>query len=163
MTDELQIRIGVPDDIDEMMTLSSFACDENGFTNPNPVKILHEIWAALNRDHGMVAIIGKPNGPAEGAILLRITTPWYSDDQILEERGIFIHPEHRSAKGGRARKLAEFSKQVSDSLKLPMLIGVLSNHRTEGKVRLYGRIFGDQAGAFFLYNARTGKQMTMEH
>jgi hypothetical protein len=44
-----------------------------------------------------------------------------------------------------------------------MLIGVLSNHRTEGKVKLYGRIFGDSAGAFFLYNAKTGKQMTMEH
>jgi len=163
MTDELQIRIGVPEDIDEMMALSSFAVEENGFTNPNPVKILGAIWAALNRDNGLVAIIGKPNGPAEGAILLRIITPWYSDDLILEERGIFIHPDHRSAKGGRARRLCEFSKQVSDSLNLPMLIGVLSNHRTEGKVKLYGRIFGDSAGAFFLYNAKTGKQMTMEH
>ena len=59
MTDELQIRIGVPEDIDEMMELSASACDENGFTNPNPAKILHEIWPALNRDHGLVGIIGK--------------------------------------------------------------------------------------------------------
>ena len=121
MTDELQIRIGVPEDIDEMMALSSFAVEENGFTNPNPVKILGEIWAALNRDNGLVAIIGKPNGPAEGAILLRIITPWYSDDLILEERGIFIHPDHRSAKGGRARRLCEFSKQVSDILNLSLI------------------------------------------
>jgi len=163
MTEELQIRIGVPNDIDEMMALSASACDENGFTNPNPMKILHEIWPALNRDNGLVGIIGKAGGPAEGAVLLRIISTWYSDDLVLEEKAIFIHPDHRSAKGGRARKLCEFSKQVADGLGIPLMIGVLSNHRTEGKVRLYERAFGAPAGAFFLYNAKTGKQTTMEH
>ena len=38
------------------------------------------------------------------------------------------------------------------------MIGVLSNHRTEAKVRLYERQFGKPSGAFFLYNARTGTQ-----
>jgi GNAT superfamily N-acetyltransferase len=164
MTDELQIRIGVPEDIDEMMALSASACDENGFTNPNPAKILHEIWPALNRDHGLVGIIGKAGGKAEGAVLLRIISTWYSDDLVLEERAIFIHPDFRSAKGGRARKLCEFSKQVADGLGIPLMIGVLSNHRTEAKVKLYERAFGAPAGAFFLYGAKTGgKPMIMEH
>lgn len=81
---------------------------------------------------------------------------WYSDTPVLEEKAIFIHPNYRSAKGGRARRLCEFSKKASDQLEIPLIIGVLSNHRTEAKVRLYERQFGRPSGAFFLYNARTG-------
>jgi hypothetical protein len=83
---------------------------------------------------------------------------WYSDANVLEERAIFIHPEFRNAKGGRARRLCEFSKRAADTLEVPLMIGVLSNHRTEAKVRLYERQFGKPSGAFFLYNARTGTQ-----
>jgi hypothetical protein len=81
---------------------------------------------------------------------------WYSDNLVLEEKAIFIHPEYRSARGGRARRLCEFSKHAADTLNIPLIIGVLSNHRTEAKVRLYERQFGKPSGAFFLYNATTG-------
>ena len=64
--------------------------------------------------------------------------------------------DYRNAKGGRARRLCEFSKKVSNELGIPLIIGVLSNNRTEAKVRMYQRIFGEPSGAFFLYNARTG-------
>jgi hypothetical protein len=156
MSQELKIRMGVPEDIDELMNLSMLACDENGFVNPNPVKILHEIWPALQLEQGLVGVIGKEDGIIEGAILLRIGTMWYSDQKVLEERAIFIHPDYRNAQGGRARKLCEFSKKVADSLGIPLIIGVLSNSRTEAKVRLYERQFGAASGAFFLYGATTG-------
>jgi hypothetical protein len=156
MSEELKIRIGTPQDVDELMALSMAACDENGFVNPNPVKILKELWPALNLEEGLVGVIGKEDGIIEGGILLRVGTMWYSDQKVLEERAIFIHPEYRSAKGGRARKLCEFSKQVADSLGIPLIIGVLSNDRTEAKVRLYERQFGRPNGAFFLYGATTG-------
>ena len=81
---------------------------------------------------------------------------WYSDSRILEEKAIFIHPDYRSAKGGRARRLVEFAKRCAGELDIPLLIGVLSNDRTEAKVRMYERQFGKATGAFFLYNARTG-------
>lgn len=156
MTEELGIRLGTPDDIHRMMDLALSACEENGFVDPNPQKLLSEIWSALNLDRGIVGIIEGDDGIFEGAVLLRIGDMWYSDRQVLEEKAIFIHPEFRSAKGGRARKLCEFSKQVADSLDIPLIIGVLSNHRTEAKIRLYERVFGKASGAFFLYNARTG-------
>lgn len=156
MTNEPSVRIGTPEDVDAIMELALAACKENGFVNPNPLKLLQQIWAALNNDHGIVGIIGDKDSPAEGAILLRVVDMWYSDDQILEEKAIFIHPDYRSAKGGRARRLCEFAKTVSDQLGIPLLIGVLSNDRTEAKVRLYERQFGTPTGAFFLYNARTG-------
>ena len=156
MDEENPIRVGTLEDLDPMMELALMACDENGFVNPNPVKLLEQIYSALAQDHGLIGIIGKPSEKIEGAVLLRVSKMWYSDQDVLEEKAIFIHPDYRNAKGGRARRLVEFSKQASDYLKIPLIIGVLSNHRTEAKVRLYERQFGKASGAFFLYNAQTG-------
>jgi hypothetical protein len=156
MSEDFGVRIGTPEDVHPMMELALQACEENGFVDPNPYKLLAEIWPALNLDHGLVGIIQDGGGELEGAILLRVGPMWYSDANVLEERAIFIHPNYRSAKGGRARRLCEFSKKTADTLEMPLMIGVLSNHRTEAKVRLYERQFGKPSGAFFLYNARTG-------
>lgn len=163
MADELKIRVAVPDDLDEIMQIAMMACEENGFLNPNPGKLAAEIWPALHQDHGICAVIGKPGGKIEGLVLLRIGHMWYSDTTIVEEKAIFIHPDFRAAKGGRAKRLCEFSKQVADSLGIPLIIGVLSNSRTEAKVRMYERQFGAPAGAFFLYGAKTGGWQSTEH
>lgn len=160
---ELRIRIGVPEDLDEIMKLAMSATEENGFLNPNPARLAAEIWPALHQNGGIVGIIGKPQGKIEGLVLLRIGQMWYSDTLIVEEKAIFIYPEFRSAKGGRAKKLCEFSKQVADKLGIPLIIGVLSNSRTEAKVRMYERQFGPPSGAFFLYGATTGKWQGTEH
>jgi len=160
---DLKIRIATVDDMDEIMQLALAACDENGFLNPNPGKLAAEIWPALNQDHGLCAVIGPQDGMIQGLVLLRIGNMWYSDQQVVEEKAVFIHPEYRSAKGGRARQLCEYSKKVSDTLGIPLIIGVLSNNRTEGKVRMYERIFGKPAGAFFLHNAATGNFSRTEH
>ena len=162
-TDDLQIRIGTPEDLDGMMRIAMMACEENGFLDPNPGKLAAEMWPALHQDHGIVGIIGPQDGEIEGAVLLRIGDMWYSDAQVVEEKAIFIHPEYRSAKGGRAKRLCEFSKRVADTLGIPLIIGVLSNSRTEAKVRMYRRIMGPEAGAFFLYGAKTGTNSRTEH
>lgn len=154
---ELNVRVGTPDDVDQCMSLAMLACEENGFLVPEPVMILEHIWSALNQHQGIIGIIGEPGGLVEGAVLLRIGNLWYAPQEVIEEKGIFIHPEYRSAKGGRARRLCEFSKQVADTLGLPLVIGVLSNLRTQAKVKMYQRQFGEPAGAFWLYGAETGK------
>jgi hypothetical protein len=96
--EDLGVRIGTPEDVDKCMNLALAACEDNGFVVPNPVRLLNEIWAALNKDHGLIGIIDGENGVAEGAVLLRITTPWYSDTQMIEERGVFVAKEFRSGK-----------------------------------------------------------------
>ena len=156
MQPELKVWVGNPDDVHDIMDLAMQACDENGFVEPNPQRLLAEIWPALNREKGIVGIVGVPGEKPQGAILLRIGNIWYSDQEILAERAVFIHPDFRSAKGGRARKLCDFSKKVADELGMPLSIGVLSNDRTEGKIRMYERIFGKPSGAYFLYGTRTG-------
>jgi len=156
MSEETPIRIATPEDVHDIMELALIGLEENGFVEPRPDRLLQEIWPALNLIKGVVGVIQKEGQKPEGAVLLRVGTMWYSDDDVLEEKAIFIHPDFRSAKGGRARRLVEFSKQVSNELGIPLIIGVLSNHRTEAKVRLYERQFGKPVGAFFLYNARAG-------
>ncbi len=152
MTEDLQIRIGTPDDLDEVMAAAQAAIAEIGLVSPDPVKVLEDVWPALNQQAGIVGIIQKAGGPVEGGVLLRMGKMWYSNQDVLEERCVFIKPEYRNTKGGRARKLVEFSKGVAESLGIPLLIGVMSNVRTEAKVRLYERQFGKPQGAVFLYN-----------
>lgn len=161
--EELHIRLGMPEDLDRLMEISMMACEENGFLDPNPGKLASEIWPALHQDHGVVGVIGPKDGEIEGAVLLRIGTLWYSDSYVVEEKAIFIHPDYRSAQGGRAKQLCEFSKKVADSLGIALIIGVLSNSRTEAKVRMYERQFGKPSGAFFLYGAKTGQVTRTEH
>jgi len=156
MMTPLSVRVGTPEDLDGMMNLAQRATEENAFVSPDIMKLLGEMWSALNREDGIIGIIGHPGEVLEGAILLRIGELWYSKAQVLEERAIFVAPEFRNAKGGRARKLCEFAKEVSNELEIPLTIGVLSNSRTEAKIRLYQRMFGEPAGVYFLYGAKTG-------
>jgi N-acetylglutamate synthase-like GNAT family acetyltransferase len=150
----LEIRLATAADMDEVMKLAVTCCEENGFVNASADLLAKEIYPALCQDHGLFPVIGEPGGAIEGGALLRIGAMWYSHASVVEERAIVIYPKFRSAKGGRARRLCEYSKHVADTLGIPLLIGVLSNTRTEGKVRMYKRIFGEPAGAFFLYGAQ---------
>jgi len=172
MSNDLKIRLGTPADEEAMLDLALRAWEENGIKDVNPEKMLGMIKPALYLWQGLVGIIGKPNEKIEGAVLLRLSQMWYSDDWMIEEKAIFVDPEFRAKGGhkhrasqtmGHARALCEFSKRVADDLNIPLIIGVLSNQRTEAKVKFYERSFGPPAGAFFLYNTRTGHDAVTEH
>jgi hypothetical protein len=161
--DALQIRLATTDDMEEVMRLAIAASEDNSFIPANPALLAREIWPALCQDHGLCPVIGPPGGAIEGLALLRIGAMWYSDYIVVEEKAVYVYPEFRSAKGGRARKLCEYSKHVAEELGLPLLIGVLSNERTAGKVKLYQRMFGPPSGAFWLIGATTGGHKVTEH
>ena len=157
MSEELTIRLATTDDLDEVMRLAIAACEENSFLDASAELLCREIYPALLQDHGLCGVIGPfGTNKIEGLVLLRIGNMWYSTETVVEEKAIFVYPEYRSAKGGRARKLCEFSKKVADTLGMKLLIGVLSAHRTQGKVAMYTRQFGEPAGAFWLYGGTTG-------
>lgn len=151
------VRVGTPEDVHAVMDVALMACSENGFVKVDPALLLADIWAALNLHEGIMGVIGEPGGPLEGVVLLRVGTMWYSsENRVLEERAIFVHPDYRSAKGGRAARLCEFSKSASDTLGIPLTIGILSSERTASKIRMYRRVLGEPSGAYWLYNAKTG-------
>ena len=156
MTDDLTIRLATTDDMPEVMKLAIAAAEENGFLNASAVLLAQTVWPALNQDHGVCGVIGDAGAILEGFVVLRIGTLYYSEQPCVEEKVVYVRPEYRAAKGGRARKLCEFSKKVADTLDLPLLIGICSSDRTRAKVKLYERIFGAPAGAYFLYRTKTG-------
>lgn len=155
-TPDLEVRLAGPEDMDAVMALALAASDENGFLDADPAKLAMAMWSGLVRDKALCAVIGPKDGEIQGAVLLQIGSMWYASGEILEERAIFVHPDHRSAKGGRAKRLCEFSKRAADTLGMPLIIGVLSHQRTAAKLKLYERQFGAPAGAFWLYGATTG-------
>lgn len=154
---EIVVREGKVEDFNELMRLAMDAAQENAFIQPDEMMLAEHMYAALAQKMGVAGVIGgAPGEPLEAAIVLRIGPLWYSPEPVLEEKAIYVAPEYRSAKGGRATKLAEWAKYTSERLGIPLAIGVLSNSRTEAKIRLYERVFGPPAGVYFIYNAKTG-------
>jgi hypothetical protein len=159
--DTVHVRTGVPEDEDGILELAKIVNSENGVFKMNEDKVRALIRPSLHQDSGIVGLIG-PRDKIEGLIVLRVSNYWYSDAPFLEEMVVFVHPEYRAAKGGRARKLVEFAKNASHQLGLPLMIGILNNSRTNAKIKLYERQFGAPAGAFFLYGVKTGSFLNQE-
>lgn len=160
--DEIVVRVGTQDDVHRVMDLALLACEDNGLVRPNPEKLLQDVWSALSLFQGVCGIVGPHEGPLEGMVLIRMGTLHYSDEMVLQEKAIYVRPEFRSAKGGRANKLCKFSMMLSDELGLPLLIGILSSARTESKVRMYSRMLGPPSGANWIYGAKTGSWSAKE-
>lgn len=161
MTDQIEVRIGTPDDLDRAMEWAHAAALDNAIVEPDTKKLLQMFWPALNCQNAIMGIIGEPGEPFEAAILLTVGELWYSPDPVLEERVVFVLPEFRAGNIGRARKLCEFAKDAANQLGLKLAIGVLSTQRTEAKIRLYKRQFGEPAGVYFLWGGKTGLENQM--
>lgn len=101
-----------------------------------------------NREGSIIGVIGDVGDPV-ASIYLALTQPEYTDDWGLVEIWAHVHPEHR--RSTHAKHLTDYAKFISVEMKLPLLIGILSNVRTEAKVRLYERAF-DRVGAYFVFN-----------
>ena len=163
MADKFDVRTGVPEDVHEIMDMASDAFPEMCIVKPDKGRILELVWSALNQDHGICGVLTNEAGKIEGGIILKIGKLWYSDADVLEDKILFIHKDYRESGGGRARKLCEYAKMVSTQLKMPLLVGVFSNNRTESKVRLYERQFGEMVGGFFLYGDKLQDGKVMEN
>jgi N-acetylglutamate synthase-like GNAT family acetyltransferase len=154
--DDLHIRVATVDDLGEIMQLASDVAKENALFDTSAEHLVKIVWPCLTLKSGIIGVIGKRGGPIEGMVVLVVGTLAYSDAPCVEEKCVFVRKEFRSAKGGRAHKLLQFSKSVADKLSLPLLIGVLSNTDTRNKVKMYEREFGEPAGCFWVWKARTG-------
>ena len=160
---DCKVTLATPQDEEQILSIAMAAWTENGLADIDIEKVRGMLRPALYLWQGLCGIIKQPSGRIEGGILLRMSQMWYSNAWMIEEKIIFVDPEFRSAKGGRAGMLCDFSKKVADDLGIPLMIGVLSNDRTAAKIKMYERKFGDPAGAFFLYGAKTGSENVMEN
>lgn len=156
------VRKAIPADRDGMCHLLRMMHAENGIFSVSEPKVNWFLDRVFYPERipqgdmgvrGYAGVIGPPEA-LEGFILMMIGSNWYSQDYHLEELANFVHPDHR--KSTHARTLIGYAKHLSDKIGIPLVIGIISNARTEAKVRLYKQML-PQAGAFFLYNADTNK------
>lgn len=102
---------------------------------------------------GLIGVIGA-TGALEGAVMLVLGSPWYSDEITMDDCMNFVDPAHRQS--GHARTLISYAKHMVDQIRAAhgnfrMIVGVVSTHRTAAKVRLYHQMLGAPLGAYFLY------------
>ena len=158
MTSASIVRKAVPEDRDSIWNLFRLLHEENGVFNLSEHKINYLLDRILLPEkisegdtgvRGFMGVIG-PIGKLEGLLVMVLGSFWYSDDIIFEEYANFVHPDHR--KSNHAKALLAYSRHMSDNVKIPLVIGIISNLRTAAKVRLYRRQL-PECGSFFLYNS----------
>lgn len=150
MTESI-VRRAEPRDEDQLMHLCRLLYGENALFEMDDELVRHTLYRAFAKHDGIIGVVDGPDG-LQGAIYLLISRFWYSRQHHLEELFNFVHPDCR--RSGHAKALIGYAKVVSDELHIPLNIGVISNERTEAKVRLYQRQLGAPAGAFFFYNGQ---------
>lgn len=151
------VRFATTADVDGLMKLGMMAAKENGIGDTDVRKLLEVVWRGVTRQHAIAGLIEGPTGEVEAATLLLIEEQGHSREPVLVEQTVYVHPDFRGARGGRAAKLVEFNKSIADKMGIPMLIGILSNDRTAAKIRLYERMLGKPSGAYWLYNGNLGR------
>lgn len=144
------VRLATREDEDNIIKLLHLMHMESGML-PLDEECAREFFArAFNKQGGIIGVIGEKND-IRAIIYLLISRFWYTRNNHIEECFNFVRPDCR--KSNHARDLIAFAQKCSDTLSLPLVIGVLTNNRMEGKVRLYRRALGIPAGAFFVYGA----------
>ncbi len=145
-----RVRFAERCDLDQILFLCRELHEENGLFEMSDDRVRDVIMTHFDRTGGIIGVIGEP-GALEGAIVMRMSTMWYSDKTVLEELFSYVLPEFR--RSNNAKELIDFAKSCAVSIGVPLLIGIISNTRTAAKVELYRRRLGSPAGAFFVSNA----------
>jgi len=151
-----EVRTAKPEDHQELWRMMLAAHTENGLFTLQPEKVEFLLRRALLPEQipaydqgprGTIGCIGTSR-QLEAFCWVLIGQFWYSNDYHLEELIAYVDPEFRHSDHSKA--LIDWMKSMSDDMGIPVLTGIMSNFRTEAKVRLYKRHL-PPIGAFFLY------------
>jgi GNAT superfamily N-acetyltransferase len=154
------VRIAGPDDRQEIWRMFLQSHRENGQFALDPEKVDWLLHRALYpqmiapSDFGprpVVGVIGAV-GALEALALMAVDTYWYTNEKHLGEYLVYVDPECRHS--GHAKAIIQWMKRQSDITGLPLLTGIISNQRTDAKVRLYRRML-PPIGAFFMYRGKS--------
>jgi hypothetical protein len=147
-----EVRIATREDEPQLIDLLHVMHFENGMMPLDETCARRFFDIAFDRKGGIIGVIGERDN-IRAAIYLLLTSFWYTSAMHLEECFNFIRPDCRRHAGRYAPTMISFAKKCADEIKVPLIIGVLTNYRMEAKVRLYRRSLGTPAGAFFVYGA----------
>lgn len=149
----MTVRAAVPADYPHIISMAERLWAENAHDEIDYPTAEAAIMEAINRNKAMIGIIGGV-GDIQGIVFLRFASFWYSKRVFLEELFLYVPPEHRHTHN--ARKLLTFAKDAAQRLDVPLLIGVLSSHRTRAKLKLYEKHLGEPVGGYFFVKPAAG-------
>lgn len=109
---------------------------ENGLFPLDGHKLDEALERYFRQEGAIIGVIGDVGTPV-ASIYLHVTQFFYTSDWVLLEEWAFVSPTQR--RSNYAIQLINYAKGVSDGMKMPLITGILSNKRTEAKVRLYER------------------------
>lgn len=161
------VRLATPEDSMEIWRLFLQAHNENSLFPLAPEKVQYLMNRVLYPDsiplgdmgpRGIIGVIG-PVGALEALVFLLIGQFWYSNDRHLEELIVYVDPAYRNNRSTQrpedrtsyhAQVIIQWMKDQVELTGLPLMTGVMSNHRTAAKVRLYSRMLPKVGEFFFL-------------
>jgi hypothetical protein len=155
------VRLATKAEEEEIMVMCREIHAENGLVAMDEGKVREMLHKAFNREGGIIGVIGKP-GALEAIIMIVMTSFWSSNETHLEELFAYVrrpfrtkfNREGETVRQPHAELLVRFAKQCSDEIGVPLVIGIITNRRMKGKVRLYQTILGYPAGAYFVVNPK---------
>ena len=154
------VRLASRAEEEEIMEMCREIHAENGMETMSEVKVRAMLHKAFNKEGGIIGVIGQP-GALEAIIMIVMASSWSSDDTHLEELFAYVRRPFRTKFNGpdtirkpHAEALVNFAKKCSDEIGVPLVIGIITNKRMKGKVRLYRSILGYPSGAYFVVNAK---------
>lgn len=124
---------------------------ENGLFSLSEPKIRGYLHLAFARKNAFVGVIGS-NGKIEASTCLLMDTQYYSDDLCLVELWNHVGKEYRQSRNAEA--LIRFGMDCQKATGLPLITGIITNDQVAAKVRLYRRLLGYPAGAFFVVGGK---------
>lgn len=151
----VSVRVAGPADEAALRDLFLAAHADNGLMTVSREKVARWAHIFTHHPHGTplsaVGVIDGPNGTLAAGAALVLGQPWYSDEWVIEDRMIFVRPEHRKSRHGR--DLLLFSKWYAEKLALPMILGIVTTNRSPEKTAFYRRYL-TQVGALFHHEGR---------
>ena len=142
------VRLASPQDEEKILDLLMLMHEENGLFEMDHEAVRDMVQKVLNRENGIIGVIDGGN-EIEAAVCLVIDKLWYAKNWCLNDVFNFVAPKYR--RSTRAKALISFAKDYSDQVGIPLMMGIVSNVRTEAKIKLLERQMR-KAGAFFIYN-----------
>jgi hypothetical protein len=164
------VRLATKAEEEDIMVMCREIHAENGLDSMAEDKVRAMLHKAFNKEGGIIGLIGKP-GSLEAIIMIVMACSWSSNDTHLEELFAYVRRPFRTKFNGadtvkmpHAEALVLFAKKCSDEIGVPLVIGIITNKRMAGKVRLYRSILGYPAGAYFVVNPKwiNGENLTNE-
>jgi len=159
--DHTRVRVATEQDAAEVMAMAKEIHGENGVFRLSERKVRTLLDGALfgpvESRRGICGVIGN-TGSIESSIFLEFGEPYYSEDIGVFELWNFVRPEYR--RSHNCNDQIAWARYIREQFDLPLVIGCLSNQRTQAKIRLYSRQLGPPAGAFFIEGAVTGQGKT---